>query len=281
MVNIIKNIDPPIDLTQSIYNSLSTEQKNGGNVFYVEDGTQINQNASILETNNSNVQTQLNTFNNNINDILTGQQYVHSASHISTVADRGYQTDQYGNFIHKTATSTNSFTILPYAGNPQTGSQYYPLRVYYQTGQIRCKHQKDLVIGKGQSVTFSQVRCTGALVSNGSAFYFTIPAITAATSATVTAINGLYIPNNLGDYCYMKYGTNAANSIRLSNIEIWKNSAEAYANSINSVAISVYSQQITIVIHFKNRLVTTSAGTTNMANNVPVFTLANITVQFN
>ena len=38
LANIIKNIDPPIELTATEYNALTTQQKNDGTVYYVTDG---------------------------------------------------------------------------------------------------------------------------------------------------------------------------------------------------------------------------------------------------
>ena len=41
LANIIKNMDPPVELTQTEYNALTSAQKNDGTVYYVTGGDSL------------------------------------------------------------------------------------------------------------------------------------------------------------------------------------------------------------------------------------------------
>ena len=63
LANIIKNIEPPIELTQEQYDALSEAQKNDGTVYFITDGlgpgiTAGNISATDSEGDPSNVQAQ-------------------------------------------------------------------------------------------------------------------------------------------------------------------------------------------------------------------------------
>lgn len=65
LANIIKEVDPPVELTQAEYDALSTAQKNDGTVYYITDGNGAFQTAATTpakdtDGGNSNVQAELN-----------------------------------------------------------------------------------------------------------------------------------------------------------------------------------------------------------------------------
>lgn len=64
LANLVKNIDPPVEITQEEYNNLTEEQKNDGTVYYIIDGSSSFQTAATTpaeasDGTGSNVQTEL------------------------------------------------------------------------------------------------------------------------------------------------------------------------------------------------------------------------------
>lgn len=64
LANLVKNIDPPVEITQEEYNNLTEEQKNDGTVYYIVDGSSSFQTAATTpaeasDGTGSNVQAEL------------------------------------------------------------------------------------------------------------------------------------------------------------------------------------------------------------------------------
>lgn len=64
LANIIKEVDPPVELTQAEYDALSTAQKNDGTVYFITDGNGAFQTAATTPAEDtsggtSNVQDEL------------------------------------------------------------------------------------------------------------------------------------------------------------------------------------------------------------------------------
>ena len=96
LANIIKEVDPPVELTQAEYNALSTAQKNDGTVYYITDGNGAFQTAATTPAEDtsggtSNVQDELQKKvekANVVNNFTTTQEgYVADARALKTIAD--------------------------------------------------------------------------------------------------------------------------------------------------------------------------------------------------
>lgn len=273
LANIIKNATPPVELTQSQYNSLSAQQKNNDIVYYITNGTTIEQSASVLTTQNSNVQTELNTLNTNIDNIISGQQVANTVQYLYAPYTGGIHTDKYGNFIHNSTTNTNYWNITSYEGR-------YPLRVYFQTGRITGLNNHPIVYGKGDTVSLVYFG-TAILTGSGTRLNISIPLQHAASSISLTRLHGFTVINNVGNYAYMKYRNGNADAfISLSNRQVWTNSAEAYSNSISNISVTSFASSVRILIDFTSRLTTNNSGSTNVVNNTPIGFYGNFTLAF-
>ena len=262
MANIIKNIDPPIELTQAEYNALSTEQKNNGTIYYVSDGTGVMKPASALITNNSNAQADFNNLNNNISNLISGETESYSALYLDAPSVTGIKTDQHGNFVHKNSSSGAHWNLVDMNG-------VKAFSVYFQTGQINFK---DKIFCYGVGNTLNSVwRGVGQISNSGKTLTISIPLLVSSlvTNINVNRIYGLYVHNNVGGYAYMKHG---ATFTQLSYAEIWKDSKQVQSNSIQSITTTLRTNVPSLIfsIVFTNRLVTTSTGSTNVANNMPL-----------
>ena len=96
LANIIKEVDPPVELTQAEYNALSTAQKNDGTVYYITDGNGAFQTAATTPAEDtsggdSNVQAELNkkvAKTDIVNNFTTTQAgYAADARALKTIAD--------------------------------------------------------------------------------------------------------------------------------------------------------------------------------------------------
>ena len=282
LANIIKNIDPPIELTQTQYNALSTQQKNNG-LYYVNNDYEngIGQEASSLVTDNSNVQAELDNLNDINSNILSGQQYVNTANYLVSPYTSGIYTNQYGNFVHNSTGTGNNWTIKPYSYITGEGTTTdCPLRVYFETGRITARNNTIICYGKGDTTTLSYEGALGTLTSSGTSFNFDIPLITSASSVTVTSLK-IYVFSGTGGYAYMKTGDTSTPYVALNNRLIWENSAQVYTSSINSIATTIRAnRELHITVSFATRLASNSSGSTNMTNNIPVALAAAIKLAF-
>lgn len=114
LANIIKEVDPPVELTQAQYNSLTTAQKNDGTVYYITDGNGSFQTAATTPAEDtsggsSNTQAELEKKvekTNIVNNFVTTQAgYVADARALKSIAD---------NYSSKTDLQnlTNRVTVL-------------------------------------------------------------------------------------------------------------------------------------------------------------------------
>lgn len=96
LANIIKEVDPPVELTQAEYDALSTAQKNDGTVYYITDGNGAFQTAATTPAEDtsggdSNVQAELNkkvAKTDIVNNFTTTQAgYAADARALKTIAD--------------------------------------------------------------------------------------------------------------------------------------------------------------------------------------------------
>lgn len=96
LANIIKEVDPPVELTQAEYDALSTAQKNDGTVYFITDGNGAFQTAATTpaedtSSGTSNVQDELQKKVEKadiVNNFTTTQKgYVADARALKTIAD--------------------------------------------------------------------------------------------------------------------------------------------------------------------------------------------------
>lgn len=96
LANIIKEVDPPVELTQAEYDALSTAQKNDGTVYFITDGNGAFQTAATTPAEDtsggtSNVQDELQKKVEKadvVNNFTTTQEgYVADARALKTIAD--------------------------------------------------------------------------------------------------------------------------------------------------------------------------------------------------
>lgn len=96
LANIIKEVDPPVELTQAEYDALSTAQKNDGTVYYITDGNGAFQTAATTPAEDtsggdSNVQDELQKKVEKadvVNNFTTTQAgYAADARALKTIAD--------------------------------------------------------------------------------------------------------------------------------------------------------------------------------------------------
>lgn len=280
LANLVKNINPPRQMTWTAYNALPTQVKNDGTQYYITDRDDAVQTAATTPAldkngNSSNVQTELDSLNTNLDGIINGPTQVDTASLLIAPSVRGIRSDAWGGLQAKSDNATSYWHIDNNAKN------FSALRVYFQTGSIR--NQRGIIC-HGAGDTLNQINfLVGGWISNAQKrISFSIPCLNNATSIVLNKM-GLKICTPQQILPYMKYGSNASSSLQLynsSNSIIWQNSTQKYASSISSLVLTNYYQYIIVQINFTNALVTTSGGTTAIRNNTPVAVQANITIQF-
>ena len=265
MANIIKNIDPPIELTQAEYNALTIEQKNNGTIYYVSDGTGIVQTAATtpaekLNGKISDVQNELNILDNVINNAPTQQVGIHTAQYLMAPEKTGMYTDTYGNFHQKDIISGRETWAI--RGTAQIGSV---LRIYVSGGgaysdMVEGGH-RTLCFGAGDTFS-SRARVAGYIANSSKSIRVPIPIFSCASSAIITnlKITTYGTGNATGGNLYMRYGSNTISLA--SSREIWKDSAQVYENSISSVSVNIRTAGwVDLDIGFVNALVNSSSTT--------------------
>lgn len=265
LANLIKNVNPPRQMTWAEYNALSTQIKYDGTEHYITDRDDAVQTAATTSAlnkngNSSNVQTELNSLNTSMNGILNGPTQIETAQYLASPHIRGIHTDAYGNIVHNNNYASAYWSISNNADN------FRALSVYFQTGQINTGG-RTFIYGKGNTFS-SQIPCAGGLLSNSSKdISFSIPCYTSG-QVSITDLS-IVLRSVEGIYPYMKYGSN---SIQLgsSAVVIWENSAQKYANSIDYITINAYPSFVTISIRFINPLVTSENGSTSIKTLTPV-----------
>lgn len=278
LANLIKNIDPPRQMTWAEYNALPTQIKNDRTQYYITDRDDAIQTATTTpaldkDGNNSNVQTELDSLKTDLNEILYGPTTIHSASYLKAPHRNGIETNEFGNIVLK-KTNTNSGASWHIDSND---TKFKAFMVYPQKGTIRNQNQI-ICYGIDHTDFISENIQGGWLSASSTRLSCSFPCLNNATTAvlrklTLKAFNSQGMP-------YMKYGTNAGSSIQLNGAVLWQNYAQKYANSINSLVLVNYQQYIRIQINFTNALVTTSGGTTATKNNVPVTMECSVEIEF-
>ena len=165
LANIIKEVDPPVELTQAEYDALSTAQKNDGTVYFITDGNGAFQTAATTPAEDtsggtSNVQYELQKKvekTDVVNNFTTTQEgYVADARALKTIADNyvtetklklqlesnrtvGFITSDKGTFDITEAVHYGRMVIFPigFTANTNistyttfgtiTGPRYYPI----------------------------------------------------------------------------------------------------------------------------------------------------------
>lgn len=268
LANLVKNINPPRQMTWATYDALPFQVKNDGTQYYITDRDDAIQTAATTaaldkDGNSSNVQTELDSLNTNVNNLLDGTVQAHTAQYLHAPFVSGIHMNQYGSIVHNNDKNTSNWHIGDNTGD------FRALQVYQQTGQLRSGNR---IFCSGVGDTFSTVYFVGGFLSNNSKnIAFSIPCHTCAKTAVITKLQ-VIIRSVEGIYPYMKYGNNASSSIQLGSTwaTLWENSAEKYVNSINSITTATRDGYLIINIYFTNSLVTTSGGSTSIKTLTPI-----------
>lgn len=268
LANLVKNINPPRQMTWAVYNALPTQVKNDGTQYYItdrDDAVQTAATTAALDKNgsSSNVQAELDSLNTAASNLLDGTAQAHTAQYLYAPNERGVHTDQYGRIFHNDKYETATWEIVNNAQN------FRALQIRMQNGQMRSGNR---TFCSGIGDTFSSTYICGGMLSNSSKdLAFSVPCYTCGKTATLTELD-VVVRSTEGQYPYMKYGSNASSSIQLGsgNTTIWENSTEKYANSINYITLSAANPYIIIFIRFINPLVTTSGGSTSIKTLTPI-----------
>lgn len=122
LANIIKEVDPPVELTQAEYDALSTAQKNDGTVYYITDGNGAFQTAATTPAEDtsggtSNVQDELQKKvekTDVVNNFTTTQEgYVADARALKTIADNYSLKTDLTDIINSTVKRTHGIIRIP------------------------------------------------------------------------------------------------------------------------------------------------------------------------
>lgn len=272
LANIIKNINPPRQMTWAEYNALPYQVKNDGTQYYITDRDDAVQTAATTpaldqQGNSSNAQAELNKLNTSLNNLLTGQQKVYTATHIISPHEIGIRTNDWGNLGYNNTYDSNYFSISGFNGA-------HVFRAYPVLGIMSAGANRTFAFGKTSSTKGDGIICPGSVTNNSKTLTCSYPIFSSRSTFTITKI-GITVRRINGDYPYMIYGENASQSIQLTaNTVIWENSQQKYKNSISSIAATVYHGYIDFAITFINSLKTTAGGGTAILNYSP----ANITL---
>lgn len=136
LANIIKEVDPPVELTQAEYDALTTAQKNDGTVYFITDGNGAFPTAATIPAENtsggtSNVQAELQKKvekANIVNNFTTTQSgYVADARALKTIADNySLKTDlqNYAPKSHRSQETTYGVANASYYGHVKLSNSY-------------------------------------------------------------------------------------------------------------------------------------------------------------
>lgn len=282
LANLIKNIDPPRQMTWAEYNALPTQIKNDGTQYYITDRDDAIQTAATTpaldkDGNNSDVQTELDSLNSTIKNIYSGDQEVYTAQFLKAPNSSGIHTDEWGGFIHNRRDAQTDYWNIK-----NNDGTVVPIKYYFETGEIQTAPNRVLAYGgknSSQIITPSQIICPGTVHNSSKSISFFVPICLSVANITLNKIE-IGLRHIDGGYCYMKYGTNGSSTIVLdwNKCTIWENSVQKYTNSINSISSTIRNcGGFNVVITFNYPLTTTSAGTTNIKNWSSVSCLAYIT----
>lgn len=118
LANLVKNIDPPVEITQEEYNNLTEEQKNDGTVYYIVDGSSSFQTAATTpaeasDGTGSNVQVELDK-RLEISKLVNG----------GTATEEGYALDaRYGKTLTDQINALNNEFTDQYSLSSTSGHQ--------------------------------------------------------------------------------------------------------------------------------------------------------------
>lgn len=136
LANIIKEVDPPVELTQAEYDALSTAQKNDGTVYFITDGNGAFPIAATVPAEDisgetSNVQDELQKKVEKadvVNNFTTTQEgYVADARALKTIADNySLKTDltAYAPKSHRSQETTYGVANASYYGHVKLSNNY-------------------------------------------------------------------------------------------------------------------------------------------------------------
>lgn len=172
LANLVKNIDPPVEITQEEYNNLTEEQKNDGTVYYIVDGSSSFQTAATTpaeasDGTGSNVQTELDK-RLEISKLVNG----------GTATEAGYALDaRYGKTLADQVSSLNSSMTYKAGDSVQVQTTF--------TG--KATNAKDGYFGaiilpravqSGLTITISEVAQYGQWYSDGASHTLTLDSMT-------------------------------------------------------------------------------------------------------
>lgn len=205
--------------------------------------------------------------------ITDGTIIANKAAKIVTPNTDGYYTDNNGNFIHNSTSTTNYFAIK------KNGSvECY--RYYFETGKLMTGG-RTIVRAAGDTATLTGIYTGGVLTSSQTRIAFSVPLLTVTgLSASVTSL-AVVLRHVGGGYPYLCYGSSNNQYVQLgsSSVSIWANNKTVHTNGVSSVTCQIRESFLTIFVELVNTL-RTNAGTTTVTNNTPLAVCADMTVAF-
>lgn len=142
LANLVKNVDPPVEITQEEYDNLTTEQKNDGTTYYIVDGSSVYQTAATtpatsLSGADSNVQAELDKkleTSRIVNGGSTTEQgYILDARYGKTLTDQIDNLDKYL-FYHTQIAKTTSTALSGHTGSTYQNIMGENLTITVPTG---------------------------------------------------------------------------------------------------------------------------------------------------
>lgn len=198
-----------------------------------------------------------------------------SAKQLVTTNTNGIFTDVYGNFIHLSTSTTNSWAVFAY------DETFRAIQVYFETGKIM-GGGTTLVWGPGDTATFSDQIAGGFFTNAQKRVSWSLPCYTSTkvADAQITALS-VTLRYAAGGYAYMCYGSsnNQYQQLGTGRTSIWSSSQTVQTNGVSTVDCSVKPNHIYIWVDFVNTL-RTGANTTAITNNTPMSIHFNMTIKF-
>lgn len=301
LANLIKNVDPPIELTQAEYDALSTAQKNDGTVYFITDGNGGFPTASTVPAEdtsggNSNVQDELDkkvqwddvtaSFTTTqsgiavadasalkiiadnyatVSNLQNGTTVVRTAQYLTAPTSGGYNTDSYGNFIHNNNNTTNFWSLK------NNDSSRDVFRVYFETGRV-LMDGRQIVRTAGQTVSLTSYPCSAWITASQKNVYISIPFYTGTSVSSVSVTDFSCIMRHVeGGYVYLCYGSNNATYEQLGTgkTSIWANNRSVRTNGVQSIGVTNHTNSLMIRVSLINTL-RKNAGTDVVLNNTPI-----------
>lgn len=205
--------------------------------------------------------------------ITDGTIIANKAANIVTPNTDGYYTDNNGNFIHNSTSTTNYFAI-------KKNGSVDCYRYYFETGKMMIGG-RTIVRAAGDTASLTGVVSGGVITSGQTRVTFSVPLLTVTgLTAKVTSLS-VALRHAGGGYPYLCYGSSNNQYIQLgsTSVSIWANSKSVHTNGVASVGCTIKESWLYISVDFVNTL-RTNAGTTLVTNNTPIGVTADLTVSF-